>query len=186
MLILGSRRVPCLHDLLTKGPAAQAPGGDSLGVASLGFFTRLLIPRSVRRAAHPGRAVKRAITPKAVKNARRALHPIDNARYSVERSIATSLRSGRKKPQRRYTGTGAALFSTGAPTPLPAARTRSSAYRLAAKPGPVHLVAFVVHIVPVHCGHRSLVAGYTRDETGHSGAVRADPWPGSLMPDCDE
>jgi hypothetical protein len=37
-----------------------------LEVDSLGFFTRLLIPRSVRRAAHPGRAVKRAITPKAV------------------------------------------------------------------------------------------------------------------------
>jgi hypothetical protein len=63
----------------------------------VGFFTRLLIPRSVRRAAHPGRAVKRAVTPKAVRKARRALHPIDNAKYSVERSIATSLRSGRKK-----------------------------------------------------------------------------------------
>lgn len=63
----------------------------------MGFLSRLLIPRSVRRAAHPGRAVKRAITPKAVKKARRALHPIDNIKYSAERSIATSLRSGRKK-----------------------------------------------------------------------------------------
>jgi len=63
----------------------------------MGFFTRLLIPRSVRRAVHPGRAVKRAVTPKAIKKARRALHPIDNAKYSLERSIATSLRSGRKK-----------------------------------------------------------------------------------------
>jgi len=46
---------------------------------------------------HPGRAVKRAITPKVVKKARRAMHPVDNAKYSVERSIATSLRSGSKR-----------------------------------------------------------------------------------------
>lgn len=63
----------------------------------MGFLSRLLVPRSVRRAMHPGRAVKRAVTPKAVKRARRAMHPIDNAKYSVERSIATSLRSGKRK-----------------------------------------------------------------------------------------
>jgi len=67
----------------------------------MGFLTRLLVPRSVRRAMHPGRAVKRAITPKAIKKARRAMHPIDNLQYSVERSIATSLRSGRKRRSRR-------------------------------------------------------------------------------------
>lgn len=66
----------------------------------MGFFTRLLIPRGVRRAMHPGRTVKRAITPRPVKQVRRALHPIDNLQYSVERSIATSLRSGRKKSRR--------------------------------------------------------------------------------------
>jgi hypothetical protein len=63
----------------------------------VGFFSRLLIPRGVRRAVHPGRAVKRAVTPKAVKRARRAMSPIDNMKYGVERSIATSLRSGRKR-----------------------------------------------------------------------------------------
>lgn len=62
----------------------------------MGFLSRLLVPRSVRRAMHPGRAVKRAVTPKAVKRASRALHPIDNAIYSVERSAATAIRSGRK------------------------------------------------------------------------------------------
>ena len=41
----------------------------------MGFLSRLLIPRGVRRVAHPGRAVKRAVTPKSVKRARRALHP---------------------------------------------------------------------------------------------------------------
>lgn len=61
----------------------------------MGFLSRLLIPRGVRRAAHPGRAVKRAVTPRSVKQARRALHPVVNARYSVERSAATSLRSRR-------------------------------------------------------------------------------------------
>jgi hypothetical protein len=63
----------------------------------VGFFSRLLVPRSVRRAMHPGRAVKRAITPKAVKKARRALHPVDNAVYSVQRSAATAIRSGDKR-----------------------------------------------------------------------------------------
>ena len=63
----------------------------------MGFFSRLLVPRRVRRAAHPVRAVKRAATPKVVKKAGRAMHPLDNARYGVERSIATSLRSGGKR-----------------------------------------------------------------------------------------
>jgi hypothetical protein len=61
------------------------------------FFSRLLVPRSVRRGMHPGRAVKLAVTPKAVKRASRALHPIDNAVYSMERSATTAIRSGRKR-----------------------------------------------------------------------------------------
>ena len=67
----------------------------------MGFLSRLFVPRSVRRAAHPVRAVKRAATPKVVKKATRAMHPLDNAKYGVERSVATSLRSGRKSKQRR-------------------------------------------------------------------------------------
>lgn len=66
----------------------------------MGFLSRLFIPRRVRRAAHPGRAVKRAVTPKVVKRARHTLHPVDNAKYSVQRSIATTIRSaGNRKPQ---------------------------------------------------------------------------------------
>ena len=53
----------------------------------MGFFSRLLVPRRVRRAMHPGRAVMRAVTPKPIKKARRALHPIDNAVYSMQRSV---------------------------------------------------------------------------------------------------
>jgi hypothetical protein len=41
--------------------------------------------------------VKRAATPEAVKKATRAMHPLDNAVYGMERSVATSLRSGRKR-----------------------------------------------------------------------------------------
>jgi hypothetical protein len=63
----------------------------------MGFFSRLFIPRSVRRAVHPGRAVKRAVTPKAVKKARRALSPIDNAVYGVQRQAATAIRGGKRK-----------------------------------------------------------------------------------------
>jgi hypothetical protein len=64
----------------------------------MGFLTRLLIPRSIRRAAHPGRAVKRAITPKAVKRARRAMHPVSNAVYSVERSLNAKKPSASRAP----------------------------------------------------------------------------------------
>ena len=68
----------------------------------MGFFSRLFIPRGVRRAVHPGRAVKRAITPKPIKKARRAMHPADNAAYSAQRSVARSIRSGRKRKARVY------------------------------------------------------------------------------------
>jgi hypothetical protein len=60
----------------------------------VGFLSRLLIPRGVRRATHPVRTVKRAVTPKPVKKVQRAMHPIDNAIYSVERSVSTSIRNG--------------------------------------------------------------------------------------------
>jgi hypothetical protein len=62
----------------------------------------MLIPRSVRRAVHPARTVKRAITPKPIKKARRVMHPVSNAKYSVERSLATSLRSGGKPKAKVY------------------------------------------------------------------------------------
>lgn len=85
-------------------PSAGVRGESSLRVrlfrrlgVQVGFFSRLLVPRSVRRAMHPGRAVKRAVTPRAVKRASQALHPIDNAVYSVQRSAATAIRSGGKR-----------------------------------------------------------------------------------------
>lgn len=68
----------------------------------MGFLSRLLIPRSVRRAAHPARTVKRAITPTPIKKARRSMHPVGNAKHSVERSLATSLRSGAKPKAKIY------------------------------------------------------------------------------------
>ena len=63
----------------------------------MGFLSRLLVPRGVRRAMHPVRTVKRAATPKAAKKARRALHPVDNIVYGAERQVITSLRSGRRR-----------------------------------------------------------------------------------------
>ena len=74
----------------------------------MGFFSRLLVPRSVRRVMHPGRAVKRAVTPQAVKKASRALHPVDNAIYSMQRSAATAIRSGGKSGK-----SGAPVFRHG-------------------------------------------------------------------------
>lgn len=60
----------------------------------VGFFSRLFVPRSVRRAMHPVRSAKRAVTPKAIKRARRALHPVDNAVYGMQRSLNTKRRKG--------------------------------------------------------------------------------------------
>lgn len=64
----------------------------------MGFLSRLFIPRSVRRAVHPGRAVKRAITPKSAKRARRAMHPLSNAAYGVTRSLNTKPRRYARQP----------------------------------------------------------------------------------------
>jgi hypothetical protein len=51
---------------------------------------------------HPGRAVKRAITPKAVKRARRAMHPVSNAIYDAERSLNTKPRTKSSSPVYRH------------------------------------------------------------------------------------
>ncbi len=68
--------------------------GFATNIPAMGFFSRMFVPRGVRRAMHPRRAVKRAVTPKSVKRAQRAMHPISNAAYSLERSLNT-------KPRRR-------------------------------------------------------------------------------------
>jgi hypothetical protein len=68
----------------------------------VGFFSRLFVPRGVRRAVHPVRTVKRAVTPKPIKQARRALHPISNAGYSLERSLNTKSRAKRGATGRVY------------------------------------------------------------------------------------
>lgn len=60
----------------------------------MGFLSKMLVPRGVRRAVHPVRTVKRAATPKAVKRMQHAVHPVDNAVYGVQRSLNT-------KPRRR-------------------------------------------------------------------------------------
>jgi hypothetical protein len=59
----------------------------------MGFLSRMLVPRSVRRAAHPVRSVKRSVTPKPVRRATRALNPVSNATYGLERSIRSSGRA---------------------------------------------------------------------------------------------
>ena len=68
----------------------------------MGFLSRMFIPRGVRRAVHPGRAVKRAITPKPVKQLRRAVHPVDNAVYGFERSLNTKHRRRSSAPVYRH------------------------------------------------------------------------------------
>lgn len=71
----------------------------------MGFLTRAFVPRSVRRATHPVRAVKRAATPRTVKKVRRAMSPIDNAIYGVERKLMTKPRKRAGTP-RSSSGSG--------------------------------------------------------------------------------
>lgn len=58
----------------------------------MGFLTRALVPRGVRRAAHPVRTAKSAVTPNVVKQARRLADPA----YGIERALNT-------KPRKRRT-----------------------------------------------------------------------------------
>jgi hypothetical protein len=58
----------------------------------MGFLSRLFVPRGARKTMHPARAFKRVMTPKAVKRARRAAHPISNASYSITQAINTTPR----------------------------------------------------------------------------------------------
>jgi hypothetical protein len=64
----------------------------------MGFLSRLLVPRGVRRAAQPLRTTRRALIPRSVKRARGALHPIRNATYRAERSLNTKRRPRRRQP----------------------------------------------------------------------------------------
>jgi hypothetical protein len=64
----------------------------------VGFLSRMFVPRGIRRAMHPTRAVRRAVTPKVVRKATRALHPLDNAAYAVTRSLNTKPRRRVKSP----------------------------------------------------------------------------------------
>jgi hypothetical protein len=76
------------------------PDGDK--PSPMGFLSRLLIPRTVRRAAHPVRTAKRTVTPKSIKRARRALHPVSNAGYAITRSLNTKRRRRGRQPVYRH------------------------------------------------------------------------------------
>lgn len=67
----GNRSSTSAEDDLAENLATGLPS------RLMGFLSRLFVPRGVRRAMHPGRAVKRAVTPKPIKQMRHAMHPID-------------------------------------------------------------------------------------------------------------
>jgi len=70
----------------------------------MGFLSRMLVPRSVRRAANPVRTLRSAVTPKPIKKVRRAMHPVDNAVYGVQRSLNTKPRRGSSAPTYTHGG----------------------------------------------------------------------------------
>jgi len=81
---------------MESAPTQSAPAltvtHQSSILPAMGFLTRLFVPRGIRRVMRPVRAVKRAATPKAIKRARRAAHPLDNAAYALTRSLNTKRR----------------------------------------------------------------------------------------------
>lgn len=101
----------------------------------MGMLSRALIPRSVRRAAHPVRTVKKAVTPKPIKQVRRAMNPVSNAKYSVERSLMTPPRVRSTRPTYTHPGCNvqhrtpeaAAKCRTGRPASAPTTRARAQA-----------------------------------------------------------
>jgi len=73
----------------------------------MGFLSRRLIPRGIRRVAHPVRAIRRELTPRPIKQIRRATSPVSNAIYGVERKIFTKRKnsnSGTSKPIHTHDG----------------------------------------------------------------------------------
>ena len=68
----------------------------------MGFITRAVVPRSVRRAAHPVRTARRAATPRSVKSAQRMLHPVDNLVYTATRGPRHRRRSTRTAARTTY------------------------------------------------------------------------------------
>jgi hypothetical protein len=67
----------------------------------MGVLTRLLVPRSVRRAAHPVRTARRAVTPKPIKKIKRSVYvatnPLGALEGAAENAVVGALRS---KPHR--------------------------------------------------------------------------------------
>lgn len=69
----------------------------------MGFLSRIFVPRGVRRAIHPSRAVKRKITPKPINQLRRAIHPVSDAVQGVEQAMNTKPRpNGGRAPVYRH------------------------------------------------------------------------------------
>lgn len=81
----------------------------------MGILTRLLVPRTVRRAAHPVRTARRAVTPKPIKRARRTLYvatnPFGAAEGALENAVVDALRPRRRRPATRR-GSSAPARST--------------------------------------------------------------------------
>jgi hypothetical protein len=59
----------------------------------MGFFSRLPVPRGMRRATHPEQAVAQAAVPEAVEVANGALHPAGGAAPVAQAPVAATIES---------------------------------------------------------------------------------------------
>jgi hypothetical protein len=71
----------------------------------MGVLKRLLIPRSVRRAAHPVRTVRRAVTPKPIKKLKRSVYvatnPLGALEGAAENAAVRALRPKKSRAKSR-------------------------------------------------------------------------------------
>ncbi len=65
---------------------------------------RRAVPRSVRRAAHPVRTVKRAVTPRPVRRVSRAIYTVTNPLGAAENLLLNSVTSSRSRGRRTTSG----------------------------------------------------------------------------------
>lgn len=120
----------------------------------MGVLKRLLIPRKVRRAAHPVRTARRAVTPKPIKKIKRSVYvatnPVGALHGAAENAAVKALRpKGGGGKSRSTTGSKASRYT--------APRTRS--------PKPSQSVATMTSSA-VHPGNRSVYPAPSGDVIG--------------------
>lgn len=135
----------------------------------MGYLKRRLVPRSVRRVAHPVRTATRAVTPQSIKTVKRATwkvaHPVAATKSAIEREVVDSVLGKPTRKPSSGAGSGSRrpdAFSAARPNadrvqapasdPSPPRRARNKKIAWAVVAGAL-LVALVLTISLASSGH---------------------------------